>query len=81
MRAPTGNSRTGLETGLMSAVDGVWVTRPALAGLGRLQATARDDWRDAEPGKLPHELRRGELAALGRIPHTPCYGTHDAPAL
>ncbi|MDQ3867823.1 MAG: amylo-alpha-1,6-glucosidase, partial [Actinomycetota bacterium] len=53
----------------------------ALKRLAQLQATELDDWRDAEPGKLPHEVRRGELAHLGRIPHTPYYGTHDAPSL
>src|SRR4029079_6786424 len=35
----------------------------------------------AEPGKIPHELRRGELAFRHLIPHTPYFGTHDAPAL
>jgi glycogen debranching enzyme len=53
----------------------------ALEVLGGLQAQARDDYRDAEPGKIPHELRRGELAELGRIPHTPYYGTADATIL
>jgi len=52
--------------------------RGALKKLAELQATERDDWRDAEPGKIPHELRRGELAHLHKIPHTPYYGTADA---
>lgn len=45
------------------------------------QATEDDPWRDAEPGKIPHELRRGELAGAGLIPHTPYYGTVDATPL
>ncbi|MDQ2804870.1 MAG: amylo-alpha-1,6-glucosidase [Pseudomonadota bacterium] len=49
--------------------------------LGRLQATARDDFRDAEPGKILHELRYGELAHFKLIPHTPYYGTADATPL
>jgi glycogen debranching enzyme len=73
--------RDSLMTALMAGLDGAWLAEGALAALGALQATARDDWRDAEPGKLPHELRRGELARRGEIPHTPYYGTHDTPAL
>jgi glycogen debranching enzyme len=53
----------------------------ALKKLAELQATERDDWRDAEPGKIPHEIRCGELAHLHLIPHTPYYGTADATAL
>ena len=52
-----------------------------LAVLGRLQATGRDDYRDAEPGKILHELRYGELAYFKLIPHTPYYGTADATPL
>ncbi|HEY1935614.1 MAG TPA: glycogen debranching N-terminal domain-containing protein [Acetobacteraceae bacterium] len=49
--------------------------------LGRWQATERDDYRDAEPGKIMHELRYGELAHFKLIPHTPYYGTADATPL
>jgi glycogen debranching enzyme len=55
--------------------------RGTLKKLAELQATERDDWRDAEPGKIPHEIRFGELAHLDLIPHTPYYGTADATAL
>ncbi len=55
--------------------------RGALDVLGRWQADMRDDHRDAEPGKIPHELRIGELAQLKLIPHTPYYGTADATPL
>jgi glycogen debranching enzyme len=53
----------------------------ALEILGQLQADARDDYRDAEPGKILHELRYGELAHFKLIPHTPYYGTADATPL
>jgi glycogen debranching enzyme len=53
----------------------------ALDVLGRWQATERDDYRDAEPGKIMHELRYGELAHFRLIPHTPYYGTADATPL
>jgi glycogen debranching enzyme len=52
-----------------------------LEALAHLQATELDDFRDAEPGKIPHELRRGTLAKLGKVPHSPYYGTHDATLL
>ena len=34
-----------------------------------------------EPGKIPHEIRHGELAQLGILPYQPYYGTHDATSL
>ncbi len=55
--------------------------RGTLEVLGGLQATERDDYRDAEPGKIMHELRSGELAHFKLIPHTPYYGTADATPL
>ena len=73
--------RDSLMAALMSGIDGAWAAKGSLAALGRLQATERDDWRDAEPGKLPHEIRQGQLARENRIPHAAYYGSHDAPAL
>ena len=55
--------------------------RGTLKKLAELQATTHDDWRDAEPGKILHEIRFGELAYFRRIPHTPYYGTADATPL
>lgn len=55
--------------------------RGTLKRLAELQATELDADRDAEPGKIPHELRIGELAHFKRIPHTPYYGTADATIL
>lgn len=57
------------------------IARSTLSILGRLQATEVDDWRDAQPGKILHELRQGELARAGEIPHAPYYGTVDATPL
>ncbi len=55
--------------------------RGALEILGSLQAKEEDDYRDAEPGKILHEIRYGELAHFKLIPHTPYYGTADATPL
>ncbi|MBX5490565.1 MAG: amylo-alpha-1,6-glucosidase [Chloroflexi bacterium] len=57
------------------------LARGTLRRLAQYQATERDDWRDAQPGKIPHELRHGELAHFHLIPHTPYYGTWDATPL
>jgi glycogen debranching enzyme len=55
--------------------------RGSLEILGALQAKEDDPYRDAEPGKILHELRYGELAHFKLIPHTPYYGTADATPL
>ncbi len=55
--------------------------RGALKRLSEYQATERDDWRDAQPGKIMHEIRFGELAHFHKIPFTPYYGTADATIL
>lgn len=57
------------------------VAQETLTVLARLQAIEADDWRDAQPGKILHELRTGELAAAGEIPQTPYYGSVDATPL
>jgi len=49
--------------------------------LARYQGNEVSEWRDEEPGKILHELRIGELAAINAIPHTPYYGTIDATPL
>jgi glycogen debranching enzyme len=49
--------------------------------LAKYQGTKDDNWRDEEPGKILHELRRGELANLNEIPQTPYYGSVDSTPL
>lgn len=49
--------------------------------LASYQGDEVDEWRDEQPGKILHEIRVGELARLGEIPHTPYYGTVDATPL
>jgi glycogen debranching enzyme len=77
--APFG--RDSLLAALESLMLDPGLARKTLLVLARLQAREDDPWRDAEPGKIPHELRSGELARTGLIPHSPYYGTVDATAL
>jgi glycogen debranching enzyme len=57
------------------------ITRTTLEVLARFQADEVDTWRDAEPGKILHELRQGELASARIIPHSPYYGSVDSTPL
>ncbi len=49
--------------------------------LAATQGTREDPVTEEQPGKIMHELRRGELARAGEIPHVPYYGTIDATPL
>jgi glycogen debranching enzyme len=53
----------------------------ALDRLARVQATDDNPEQDKEPGKIPHEVRYGELASLGLLPFAPYFGTADATLL
>ncbi|HEX2626565.1 MAG TPA: hypothetical protein VHL56_06635, partial [Candidatus Limnocylindrales bacterium] len=57
------------------------VARETLKVLADWQATAVDVDRDMEPGKILHELRVGELARTGELPHRPYYGSIDSTPL
>ena len=49
--------------------------------LASLQAHEIDQFREAEPGKIIHELRKGELSELEEVPHSRYYGSVDATPL
>ena len=49
--------------------------------LARHQGTKENAYTEEQPGKIMHELRRGEMARSGEIPHVPYYGTIDATPL
>lgn len=70
---------------LITGYEMVWanpsLAKATLLRLAELQADTRDPYREAEPGKIPHELRIGELAHFRKIPHTPAYTTADATLL
>ena len=57
------------------------IARGTLRLLASYQGHQVDDFTEEEPGKIFHELRRGELARLGEVPHHPYYGSVDATPL
>ena len=71
--------------GILTAWECLWIdpglAKGVLAFLAATQATGQDPSRDAEPGKILHEARKGELASLDEIPFRHYYGTVDATPL
>ncbi|MBK6263904.1 amylo-alpha-1,6-glucosidase [Marivirga sp. S37H4] len=71
--------------GIITAYESLWVepliAKGVLKYLAATQATKNDDFTDAEPGKILHEKRGGEMAELGEIPFKQYYGTIDATPL
>ncbi len=71
--------------GLITAFELLWanpsIARGVLAFLADTQATTYSDVRDAQPGKILHEMRGGEMAALGEVPFGRYYGSVDATPL
>ena len=71
--------------GLITALELLWaapsVARGVLTFLADTQATSRSDPQDAQPGKILHEMRKGEMAALGEVPFGRYYGSADATPL
>jgi glycogen debranching enzyme len=52
-----------------------------LLALAERQGTRIDDFRDEDPGRMPHEMRYGEMTAFEERPHSPYYGCADATLL
>ncbi|MDQ4104681.1 MAG: amylo-alpha-1,6-glucosidase, partial [Actinomycetota bacterium] len=71
--------RDTIITCLLTMALGQDLARAALRALGRLQAAGDDAARDAEPGKILHEIRVGKVAALARS--LPYYGSVDSTPL
>src|SRR6202043_1938803 len=71
--------------GIITALQMLWidprVARGVLRRLAFYQAKAVDLLSDAEPGKILHEMRGGEMAALGEVPFAQYYGSVDATPL
>jgi len=71
--------------GIITALQMLWidprVARGVLKRLALYQAKTVDPLADAEPGKILHEMRGGEMAALREVPFAKYYGSVDATPL
>jgi len=71
--------------GIITALELLWlvpsVAKGVLTYLAATQATSHDADRDADPGKILHEMRKGEMARLGEVPFGRYYGTVDGTPL
>ena len=71
--------------GIITALECLWlapnVARGVLTFLAQTQAKDLDVNCDAEPGKILHEARSGEMAALGEVPFGRYYGSVDSTPL
>jgi glycogen debranching enzyme len=73
--------RDSLITSLQTLFLDTEIARGTLLTLAAYQSNEENAFRDAEPGKFPHEIRFGELALSSEIPHGRYYGSVDATPL
>ena len=73
--------RDSIITALQTLAYNPKIAEQTLRLLADYQGTEENSFREEQPGRILHELRVGELARLGEIPHTPYYGSIDATPL
>jgi glycogen debranching enzyme len=73
--------RDGIITALMTLWTDPSIAKGVLKFLAATQATAVEPERDAEPGKILHEMRHGEMANLREVPFGRYYGSVDSTPL
>lgn len=73
--------RDSLITGMLMLPCNPGLLRSTLLLLAKYQAEETDPANDASPGKIPHELRWGELARSGEVPFGRYYGSVDSTPL
>lgn len=73
--------RDSLVFGLQTVHVNPYLSMEILRALAERQGKVVNPARSEEPGKILHELRQGELAGSGQIPHSPYYGSVDATPL